>query len=145
MIMECPICAHTGEPEWRNEKRYCAVCGSELYDDVSEVYQEESEEQCDAICPICRNDENNRPEGGKYRCSLCGTLFDLEEEYYIPQQTVSAATTSNYNSGRRQELQKQKDNNITLGVIFLFLFWPVAIYFFSKAHKANKELKSYRY
>ena len=144
MIMKCHICAHTGEPVWRDEKRYCAVCGSELKDEAPAYDLTESVADVDAICPICRNDENNRQEGDKYRCSLCGTLFDLDEEYYIPQEETPAYT---YNSGSnaKQELQKQKSRNTTIGVVCLFLFWPASIYFFYKAYKANQQLKGYGY
>ena len=40
-----------------------------------------------------------------------------------------------------KELKKKRNNNIALGILFIYLFWPVSIYFFVKAHKRNKELK----
>ena len=152
MIKKCHICAHVGELTWRDGKYYCAMCGSEIaetepqYQAVAEVQPEAP--AVNAVCPICKNNEGNQFVGTQYRCKLCGTMFDLGDEYYIPQQapaTPSYGYGYNYNnSAHIQELQKQKDRKIVTGIVFLFLFWPASVYFFYKAHKINQEIKSYQ-
>ena len=39
-----------------------------------------------------------------------------------------------------EELKKKRTTNIIWGILFIFLFWPVSIYFFWKVHKINKEI-----
>ena len=154
MVKKCHICAHVGELTWRDGKYYCAMCGSEIAE-TEPQYQAMAETQpaapvVNAVCPICKNDEGNQFVDDQYRCKLCGTMFDLDDEYYVPHQDPAAPSygynyNNNYNFARIQELQKQKDRKIVAGIVFLFLFWPVSIYFFVKAYKINQEINSYHY
>ena len=41
---------------------------------------------------------------------------------------------------RKADLEKKKNKNLVWGIVFLFIFWPVSIYFFCKYSEANKEL-----
>ena len=45
-------------------------------------------------------------------------------------------------SSRKEELLQKKKQNMTYGVICLFIFWPLAIYFFYKASQIGKEIDS---
>ena len=154
MIKKCHICAHVGELTWRDGKYYCAMCGSEIAETEPQyqavVQPQQAAPIANAVCPICKNSEGNQFVDPQYRCKLCGTMFNLGDEYYIPQQNPAAPNygynySSTYNSAYIQELQKKKDRKIVTGIVFLFLFWPASIYFFVQAHKLGKEIKSYHY
>ncbi len=45
-----------------------------------------------------------------------------------------------FDSVRKEELLKEKKKNTTLGIVFLFIFWPLAVYFFYKASQIGKEI-----
>ena len=147
MIKKCRICSHTGELTWRDGKYYCAMCGTEIAETEPVVQPQAPVQQPrtsvvtvnNAICPICKNQSENLFDGNKYRCSLCGTTFEKEPEYQAPQYNNNSY---NYqNSYRVQELKKEKDKYLGLGILFLFLFWPVGAYFFYKMYQTNNELK----
>ena len=149
MIKKCNICGHTGELTWRDGKYYCAMCGSEIAETDPVVHTQpvtpvqHTTVATNVTCPICKNKENNWFDGSHYHCALCGTSFDLQQATQVQQfqqyQQYNAAP--NYlHTQRVKELKTQKDRNTTLGIVFIILFWPAAIYFFYKAHKANKEL-----
>ncbi len=40
-----------------------------------------------------------------------------------------------------EALEKDKNKNIIIGVVFVICFWPVSIYFFYKAYQISKELE----
>lgn len=157
MIKACPICGHTGELTWRDGKYYCAMCGT-MIPETDPVVQPQAPVQQPQVqqyrsgtstvnnvtCPICKNQANNLFDGVKYRCSLCGTQFDRQPEYQESQYN-QYNSYGNPNSYRVQELKKQKDKYLGLGVLFLFIFWPVGAYFFYKMYQTNNELKSLGY
>ncbi|MBQ2893417.1 MAG: hypothetical protein IJE24_04710 [Oscillospiraceae bacterium] len=147
MVKKCNICGHLGELTWRNGKYYCAMCGSEIAETDPVVHVQpavqtpRSAVATNVTCPICRNKENNWFDGIHYHCALCGTSFDLQQAAQTQQfQQYNAAPAYTV-----QELRNQKDRNTTWGIVFIFLFWPASIYFFYKAHKANKQLKAMGY
>lgn len=71
---------------------------------------------------------------------------DGAEDYEDLRTTYSSSktTTSKYasTSDRKTELLEQKKHNQILGIVFLFVFWPVGIYFFYKASQISKEIDS---
>ena len=137
MVKTCSVCNHTGELTWRDGKYYCAMCGSEVSETAPTVQPQQNLTVSDVTCPICKNGENNIFDGKKYRCALCGTSFDRPREEYTP-----TSFTYTGNTQRVQELKKQRDKNLILGLVFVFLFWPVSIYFFYKFYKIGNELKA---
>lgn len=143
MIKTCNTCHHTGELTWRDGKYYCAMCGSEVAETEPTVQPQRATTVNNATCPICKNRDNNLFDGGKYRCSLCGTPFELQQEYHEPTYNQSGA--GNNRSQYVADLKKQKEKNIVIGVVLVFIFWPVSIYFFYKAYKNHEELKSLGY
>jgi transcription initiation factor TFIIIB Brf1 subunit/transcription initiation factor TFIIB len=152
MVKVCGICGYKGELTWRDGKYHCAMCGSEVAETqpVAQSQPEVSQQVVNAECPICRNTANNTYQSGKYHCGMCGTWFELRQPAYQPQQnTYNNYSNSNYggatylNSVRYNELKKEKSKNFSLGILFIFLFWPVSIYFFYKYNKVKKEMQSF--
>lgn len=143
MIKTCHTCHHTGELTWRDGKYYCAMCGTEISETEPQVQPQRTAVVNNATCPICKNRDNNIFDGTKYRCSLCGTPFDLQQPVQTPNYNQY---NTNYGySNRAKELKKEKDKNVGLGILFVFLFWPVAVYFFYKAYKLHNEIKELGY
>jgi len=152
MVKICGICGHKGELTWRDGKYYCAMCGSEIAD-TQPVVQPQSTNNAyvsNAECPICKNAANNTYQNGKYHCAMCGTWFELRQPTYEPQHNTYNSYSGNYSgsaylrSQRYNDLKKEKSKNFGLGVLFIFLFWPVSIYFFYKYYKVKKEMQGYR-
>ena len=147
MVKKCHICSHVGELTWRNGKYYCAMCGSEI-SETQPQYQGQQQTNTvvsNAVCPICKNKDNNVFDGTKYRCALCGTSFDLHQESWQPQYSAPYQTGYNTNNTYIQELIQKRNRYRTLGVVFIFLFWPAAVYFFYKMAQINGELKARGY
>ena len=155
MIKRCPACGHTGELTWRDGKYRCAMCDGEISETEPQVQAQRSTTVSNATCPICRNKENNLFDGSKYRCALCGTPFDLQPEVQEPtfhqfagvnipfaQQPRQYAGTKPVATPYIKELQKTKKKNMTWGIVCIFLFWPVSIYFFYQYYKTNKMLNA---
>lgn len=152
MVKICSICGHKGELTWRDGKYYCPMCGSEVAETqpVAQNQPAISQQVANVECPICKNAANNTYQGGKYHCAMCGTWFELRQPIYQPQQNTYSNYSSHYNGSsylhtqRYNELKKEKSKNFGLGVLFIFLFWPVSIYFFYQYHKVKKEMQAYR-
>jgi len=150
MIKKCEICSHVGELTWRNGKYYCAMCGSEVAETdpvvtpQPQVQARPSMVAANVMCPICKNKENNQFDGIKYHCALCRTSFDLQQAAQLQQYDQYGSASNSYaQSEKQKELKKERDNKVVLGIVFVFLFWPVSIYFFYKAYQLNNELKYY--
>ena len=151
MTKKCNVCSYVGELTWRDGKYYCAMCGSEIAETDPVVQAQPQMQQSrptvvvnNVNCPICKNAANNQFDGTHYRCSLCGTSFDLQQAQ--AQQYGQFHSVHNRSQSQAvQELKKQKDRNMVIGIVFVFLFWPVAIYFFYKAYQINKELRDLGY
>ena len=152
MIKKCHICAHVGELTWRDGKYYCAMCGSEIAEPEPQYTAPAAAAPAapvqNAVCPICRNTNNNTPCGSQYRCALCGTMFDLGQQSYATTYAPPASPYGNsYQNKANQlrELHAQKDKKTLWGIVCLFLFWPASIYFFYKANQINKQIKQLEY
>lgn len=144
MIKKCSVCGHTGELTWRDGKYHCAVCDSEVSEKEPQVQLRNDAATYNAVCPICKNKENNLFDGSKYRCALCGTPFDLPK--VVQTQSYKQFSYVNDNDAQKvKELKKQKNRNLVLGILFIWLFWPVSIYFFYKFNQIGKELKALGY
>lgn len=135
----CKICGHNGENVWKDGRYYCASCGSEI-----DITQQDSNTNCDstetvidAVCPVCKNDNNNTLRNGKCHCALCGILFDVNQQINNPQHIIGA-----YKTTRRAELEKQKNNRMVWGIVWLFLFWPISIYHFYKMYQISQEISN---
>lgn len=137
MIKTCPSCGYSGELTWRDGKYHCAMCDAEVSESQPEVVVREETVVQHATCPICRNRTDNLFNGVKYRCALCGTAFDLYQETWKPT-SHEYTNQGNTSYSWAEEAKKQRKRHIILGVIFLFVFWPVSIYFFYKAHQDTK-------
>ncbi len=143
----CNKCGYNGENMWRDGKYYCAACGSEV-----DVTQQDSntnrgsstEIPINAVCPICKNANNNTLKNGKCYCSLCGTPFDFNQPRYNTMfdedNIINNYKAERYKAERIAELEKQKNNKMLWGILFVFVFWPVAIYFFHKMNKISQEI-----
>lgn len=167
MNFECKICGECGAPPiWRDGKYYCPACGSEIDEksqNHSPTHQTQTSEKIQNAttkqqmdlegkgipitirCPICRN-TNNILINNVCKCSLCGKTFTPDQAYgdninstYNPSPVGNMSNTS-----RRAELEKEKSNRLIWGIVFIFLFWPVAIYHFHKYSVADKELSKLR-
>lgn len=140
----CKVCGHNGENVWRDGKYYCALCGSEI-----DVTQRDSntngapstEVAINVVCPICKNASNNTLRDGKCRCALCGTSFNVNQQAYDPQSNMSALNVGCI-AERRADLEKQKNNKMLWGIVWLFIFWPVSVYHFYKMYQISKEISS---
>ena len=62
--------------------------------------------------------------------------------YYVEPTQFSFGSGSGITGATKEELLKEKKKNTTYGIVTLFLCWPLAIYFFYKVSKINKELES---
>ncbi len=62
--------------------------------------------------------------------------------YYVEPTQFSFGSKTSCVSGTKEELLQQKKKNTTLGIVFLFLCWPVGIYFFYKASQISKQIDS---
>lgn len=133
----CKVCGHNGKNVWRENKYYCASCGSEI--DVTQPDPPQNDVIINIACPVCKNASNNTIKNGKCHCSLCGTEFN-------PQTVVQPTYNSNtqnvpaYNNARRQQLEKEKNKRLVWGCVFLFLFWPVSVYHFYKMYQVSQEI-----
>lgn len=137
----CKVCGHNGENVWRDGKYYCASCGSELdvtQQDSNTNEGRSSEVMINAVCPICKNANNNTLKNGRCHCALCGTSFDINQQAFTPPN----ATVPNNNdiAARRAELEKQKNSKLIWGIVWIFLCWPVSIYFFYKMYQISQEI-----
>lgn len=146
MNKTCKVCGHTGENVWRDNKYYCAACGSEIDVTQPDPPQVSASPDQNAVilnipCPVCKNAANNTIKDGKCRCSLCGTTFN-PQVVSQPAYQNSAIQTTNPNNARIQELEKEKSSRLTWGIVFLFLFWPVSVYHFYKMYQISQEIAS---
>lgn len=160
MKASCKICGYTGESTWRNGRFYCAACGSEVSSTPEEAKPVEAvvSAPVQVKCPICENEKGNTLRDGKYRCALCGTLFDLPQKPQSRPAFSSAYEDDDFGysldrqpdwlwemdqeekKANRKELEKEQNKKIIWGIVWLFLFWPVSIYFFYKAFKISREV-----
>ena len=86
-------------------------------------------------------------------------LKELDPNFVIPEkaptisdivaQAKENAKASKANTNNKpndvtsnDDLKKQLKRNVILGGVFVIVFWPVSIYFFSKAYKLNKNIKN---
>ncbi len=138
----CKVCGHAGENVWRDGKYYCASCGSEI--DVTQTENATSNQNgtavgIQAVCPICKNANNNYLQDGQCHCSMCGSTFNMQQS----SMNVNPMGYSSNNpmiAARKAELEKQKNNRMVWGIVFVFLFWPVAIYHFYKLYQITQEI-----
>ncbi len=151
MEVKCKVCGASAEPTWRDGKYHCAYC-----DSIIELTQQDFSTQASkqdtskvtgagdvkiqATCPICRNTENNVLRDGHCYCAMCGMKFDFSQPVYTPPPASSSQGSSPLYSARRDELEKEKNNRIMWGIIFIFLFWPVSVYHFYKVYQITQEL-----
>lgn len=137
MIQRCQFCNHTGEPIRREGRWYCAMCGGEIY--PSQGQKQNTGIVSGAVCPICKNRQENYYDGSKYHCALCEMSFDLDQQPWLPKrETYYGSRMAN---PRIEQLKKDKNRYRNLGILFIFLFWPVSIYFFYKFIQTSNELK----
>jgi hypothetical protein len=160
MKKTCSICGYTGENVWRDNKYYCAACGQEIdvtaYDPDAldeDTFEEEdtapatdSKNFINVTCPVCMNSENNTFSNGKCHCSLCGTSFDVNETRQDNAFNSGAHYNggSNYNADEIARLESEASGNLGCGVVCIFLFWPLAIYYFVKWHNNKKDIERLR-
>lgn len=141
MNKQCQVCGFNGENVWRDGKYYCATCGSEI-----DVTQKDSNASVNtaagvtinAVCPVCKNDQNITVQNGQCHCPLCGTTFDFRQAAMSNEPAYN--TFGGYDSTRKAELEKQKNKNLKWGIVWLILFWPVSIYFFYKMYQISQEI-----
>jgi len=141
----CKICGAAGEPVWREGKSYCASCGSMMETEPVYAAPVVPVQPVRAVCPICKNADNNAMRDGKYVCALCATEFAVQQPQYQQvnvRQSAYQNLTSPQNTGRRMELEKERNRKIVWGLVWVFLFWPVAVYQFYKAYQVHQELSN---
>lgn len=142
MKKKCSVCGHEGEITWRDGSYYCAMCGSPI--DVTQPggtgqdnLNEAGEIMIDATCPVCQNTSGNTFRNGKCHCSMCGTTFHVVT---ASNNTQFDASNSSSLIARRAELEEEKKKRLHWGILFIFLFWPVAIYHFCKMAEISEEI-----
>ena len=137
MNKTCSICGNVGEPEIKDGKYICKSCGCTIGAVPEEEKTEAPKSNAGVTvntleCPICKNKSGNTVKDGKAKCSLCGTEFDPTAK---SAGGTGGNTASVGSAGGDDEFTKEKNKNIIIGVVLLFLFWPASIYFFYKAYK----------
>jgi uncharacterized Zn finger protein (UPF0148 family) len=144
----CRNCGHSGENVWRNGTYHCAMCDAEIdmtapdaYDKYETVDARQSGGNIylNAVCPICKNEKGNYMNSGKGYCALCGSEIPINRSNDGYNNNYSNNNSRPANSGSRgaksswdEEREKEKKNSLVLGIVFLFVFWPVGIYFLWK-------------
>ncbi len=139
----CQICGHNGENVWRDGKYYCAACGSEIdvtKQDANTNSTFSAETKINAVCPICKNANNNTLRNGNGHCALCGSTFSLNQQPESYGPDISMVGDS-YKYAKISELEDQKSKKLFWGIVWLFLFWPVAVYQFYKVYEISQEIK----
>ena len=148
----CRHCGHSGENVWRNGTYHCAMCDAEIdmtapdahdkYDAV-DARQSGGNVYLNAVCPICKNNKGNYMKQGKGYCALCGSEIYINQggnnntygnnnNNYYSNNSKPAGESRNEKSVWEKEREKEKKNNLILGIVFLFVFWPVGVYFLWK-------------
>lgn len=153
MMNRCKICGAGGDPVWRDGRSYCASCGSMMetapmpvnpvVQTVQPVITQSAAVR--AVCPICKNADNNGLRNGRYVCALCATEFDFQQPQYQQvsvQQSPYQDLTRLHNTARREELEKQRNRKVIWGIVWIFLFWPIALYQFYRAYQISQELSN---
>ncbi|MBE6976882.1 MAG: hypothetical protein E7439_06820 [Ruminococcaceae bacterium] len=140
MIQRCQFCNHIGEPIRRQGRWYCAMCGGEIC--PSQSQGQNTGTVSGAVCPICKNRQENYYDGAKYHCALCEMSFDLNQQPWSPQYRPNYGTVGV--NPYIETLKKDKNRYRNLGILFVFLFWPVSVYFFYKFIQTSNELKTAR-
>lgn len=136
MVLTCKVCQHSADVYPFNGKYYCPQCGCEILNTTPQ----ENGSAGTAECPICKNREGNRFEGGKYRCALCDATFSSHEQPWKPQYQQTYTRLAQEQNV--ENLQKEVKRWRNLGILFVFLFWPASVYFFYRCYKANQSLKA---
>lgn len=142
MDEQCKIYGCNGENVCREERYYCATCESEIdvvqKDNMTNI-DASAEITADTVCPLCNKIMlNNAFQNGKYHCSLCGTEFDFDQNIIQPNSALSKA---DHAVTRLAELEKQRNNKMVWGFVWLVLCWPVSIYFFTKHIRFRKKFQ----
>ena len=145
MSMTCKVCGHTAPALEKDGKQVCAACGCEFEAAAAEPKAADQNKGATVNhleCPICKNKSNNVVKDGVAHCSLCGTEFDPKASAGVGTSSYAASgKTGAKSSAKREALEKDKNKNIIIGVVFVICFWPVSIYFFYKAYQISKELE----
>lgn len=146
----CNICGAAGDPVWREGRSYCASCGSVM--ETAPMYAEPvmptqpviaQSTAVRPVCPICKNADNNGMRNGRYVCALCATEFDFRQPQYqqtYVQPSAYQDLTQLHSSARRGELEKKRNRKVVWGIVWIFLFWPIAVYQFYRAYQISQEL-----
>ena len=141
MIKKCSACGHMGELTWRDGEYHCAMCDNVVTEDQPQTQHFYDTRIDNPVCPVCKNKEDNQFDGSQYRCALCGTPF-VPQQVQQAQPYVQFSDVHTQNMQRVEELKKEKNRNLIWGIVFIWLFWPVSIYFFYKFSKIRNELKA---
>ncbi|MBE6632267.1 MAG: hypothetical protein E7623_06150 [Ruminococcaceae bacterium] len=162
MSKECKICGYSGPTVMRNGKCCCGACGTEVpvepqvnfnssfsssntfsgggFSSGAPQTPQANDVPINATCPICKNSNGNTLKDGKAHCSLCGSSFDFAQPVFDPMGSYSSSP--NFNAKKIEELEREKSNKITWGIIFIILFWPIGVYNFYKAYKISQEIEN---
>ena len=142
----CSVCGFSGENVWRDGKYFCASCGSEIDMTAPDSAPKSDSVVVNAECPICKNREGNVVRGGKCYCALCASEIDLaaqnQRSSYGNSYSESYGRPFSYDakSARKKELEKKRNGHLVWAIVWVFLCWPVSIYFFYKLYQDSQEL-----
>ena len=81
-------------------------------------------------------------EESKLRSLVADAEVRRTVAYYEEPTQFSFGSKTSGVSGSKEELLQQKKKNTTLGIVFLFLCWPVGVYFLYKASQISKQIDS---
>ena len=146
MNMTCNVCGSTAEPYIKDGKYICKTCGCAMGDvPAEEKKPAAAPENNGAVvnhieCPICKNKNENTVKNGKCKCALCGTEFDPQKNDNGVTPPASKTDKKPTAKSSNEQLEKEKNKNIIIGAVLLFVFWPASIYFFYKAYQISKTL-----
>lgn len=102
---------------------YCSKCGTQNID----------------AARFCRECGTPLKNTSTTENSAEGTSFAT-----YPQSNISVPN-ANYKASRRKELEKQKTNKMIWGIVWLFPFFPVSVYYFHKMYQISQEISKLPY
>ena len=96
------------------------------------INSKEEKKKMSSECPNCGYKMSNKDK----TCKYCGT----KNENYSGTASfmTSLMDTQNKQEGAPQQMNS-RSGYIAIGILFLFIFWPMSIFFFVMASKMNKD------
>ena len=133
--VRCRICGNNENNYIRDGKCICSACGSVIEYEQAPTRSAAAPSVISCECPICRTKNDNKYENGKCTCALCGSIFNYTAPQPAQPPVVNRSAYGTVAPVYNTAANKQDTKYLVLGIVFLFIFWPVSIYFFIKYAK----------